>query len=180
MANQIITKEDIKSKIMNIARENQSLPEEEIPGEPGESGIEMVDQEINPDNTEFKSKGLTKLASYYFHSRTQTHVFHLRLKGVGAYAAHKALQVYYEEIVELIDGLIESYQGKYGLIEFEDVTSIDNNASIDNIINYFEQLATELEKMRSDEYLQDTWVQNQIDNIAELIYSTKYKLVNLS
>ena len=76
--------------------------------------------------------------------------------------------------------MIESYQGKYGLIEFEDVTSIDNNASIDNIINYFEQLATELEKMRSDESLQDTWVQNQIDNIAELIYSTKYKLVNLS
>ena len=96
MANQIITKEDIKSKIMNIARENQSLPEEEIPGE---SGIEMFDQEINSDNTEPKSKGLTKLASYYFHSRTQTHVFHLRLKGVGAYAAHKALQVYYEEIV---------------------------------------------------------------------------------
>jgi ferritin len=43
MANQIITKEDIKSKIMNIARENQSLPEEEIPGvEIGDMGIEDV------------------------------------------------------------------------------------------------------------------------------------------
>ena len=49
MANQIITKEDIKSKIMNIARENQSLPEEEIPGMGGEEmGIEDVQVNDQP------------------------------------------------------------------------------------------------------------------------------------
>ena len=59
---------------------------------------------------------MEQLASLFFHSRTQTHVFHLGVKGPGAYAAHKALQEYYEEIVGLVDGLVESYQGKYGLI----------------------------------------------------------------
>jgi len=164
-----------KEKITKLAEEHKMM----VP-EAGEPGTEVVDQEINSDNNESKSKGLTKLASYYFHSRTQAHAFHLRVKGAGSYAVHIALQNYYEEIVGLIDGLVESYQGKYGLIEFENVTNIDNNASIDNIINYFEKLATELEQMRADKSLQDSWVQNQIDTIAELIYSTKYKLVNLA
>jgi DNA-binding ferritin-like protein len=163
-----------KEKLTKLAEDHKMMIQEV-----DEPDTETVDQEVNSDDTEPKSKGLTKLASYFFHSRTQTHVFHLRLKGAGSYAAHKALQGYYKEIVGLVDGLVESHQGKYGLIEFEDVTSIDNNASIDNIINYFEKLATDLEEMRTDKSLQDSWMQNQIDNVAELIYSTKYKLVNL-
>ena len=122
---------------------------------------------------------MKKLASLFFHSRTQAHVFHLRVKGPGAYATHKALQEYYEEIIELIDGLVESYQGKNGLIEFQEVEGIDNNASHENIIKYFEKLAAALDKLRADESLQDTYIQNQIEGVAELIYSTLYKLENL-
>jgi DNA-binding ferritin-like protein len=123
---------------------------------------------------------MKELASLFFHSRTQTHVFHLRVKGPGAYAAHKALQEYYENIIELIDGLVESYQGKNGLIEFQDVDGIDNNAAIDNIIKYFDKLISVLDKLRKGDNLQDTWIQNQLDNVEELLYSTKYKLENLA
>jgi DNA-binding ferritin-like protein len=123
---------------------------------------------------------MNKLASLFFHSRTQAHVFHLRVKGTGSYAAHVALQTYYEEIIGLIDGLVESYQGKNGLIKFEEVDGIDNNASIENILSYFQKLITALEKLRSDDDLKDSWIQNQLDNVAELLYSTKYKLENLS
>ena len=123
---------------------------------------------------------MEQLASLFFHSRTQAHVFHLRVKKAGSYAAHKALQEYYESIIELVDGLVESYQGKYGLIEFQDVDGLDNNASIENIIKYFESLCSALEKLRGDKKLQDSWIQNQIDGIAELLYSTKYKLENLA
>jgi DNA-binding ferritin-like protein len=122
---------------------------------------------------------MEELASLFFHSRTQAHVFHLGVKGVGSFAAHKALQEYYEGIVGLIDGLVEGYQGKYGIIKFKAVTGLDNNCDIDNIINYFEKLCIALEKIRKDEKLQDSWIQNQIDNVAELLYSTKYKLTNL-
>ena len=59
---------------------------------------------------------MEELASILMHSRTQAHVFHLGVNGPGAFAAHKALQKYYESIVDLLDGLVESYQGKYGLI----------------------------------------------------------------
>lgn len=104
----------------------------------------------------------------------------MRVKGPGAYAAHKALQEYYENIIELIDGLVESYQGKNGLIEFQDVDGIDNNAGIDNIIKYFDKLISVLDKLRKGDNLQDTWIQNQLDNVEELLYSTKYKLENLA
>lgn len=120
------------------------------------------------------------LISLFLHSRTQAHVFHLRVNGPGAYAAHVALQSYYEGIVDIIDGLVESYQGKNGLIEFEEVEGLDNNADIKNIIKYFENLSTALIKIRKDESLQDSYIQNQIDTIDELLYSTKYKLENLS
>jgi hypothetical protein len=122
---------------------------------------------------------MEQLASLFFHSRTQAHVFHLGVKGPGAFAAHSALNTYYDEIIGIIDGLVESYQGKYGLIKFQPVNGLDTNCDIKNIIGYFEKLCSALDKLRQDEKLQDTWIQNQIDNIAELLYSTKYKLTNL-
>ena len=122
---------------------------------------------------------MEELASVFFHSRTQAHVFHTRVKGTGALALHLALETYYTEIIPLIDGLIESYQGMYGLIEYKDVKGVDNNAEKDNIINYFTKLCTYLEAARKNEKLQHSWMQNDIDNIATLLYSTKYKLINL-
>lgn len=122
---------------------------------------------------------MEELVSVFLHSRTQAHVFHLRVKGTGAYAAHKALQEYYEGIIPLLDGLVESYQGMYGIIEYKDVKGIDNNADLQNMINYFDKLAKFLDVVRKDERLKRSWFQNDIDTIATLLYQTKYKLVNL-
>ncbi len=122
---------------------------------------------------------MEELASVFFHSRTQAHVFHTRVTGAGSLAAHTALQAYYEGIVPLIDGLVESYQGMHGLIEYKAVSGIDNNAEKQNMVNYFDKLCKFLESARKDEKLQYSWFQNDIDNIATLLYSTKYKLINL-
>ena len=54
-----------------------------------------------------------EMVSKLFHSRTQAHVFHLQTK---SYAEHIALIGYYVDIINLVDGVIESYQGKYGII----------------------------------------------------------------
>ena len=63
---------------------------------------------------------MTDLISMLMHSRTQAHVFHLRVSPNGL-APHLALQTYYEDIIELIDGIVEGYQGMAGLIEFKAV-----------------------------------------------------------
>ena len=122
---------------------------------------------------------MEQFASIFLHSRTQTHIFHLGVKGTGSYALHKALNEYYDGILGLMDGLLESYQGKYGIITFKPVNGIDNDASKENIIAYFDKLCKFLETEKNNDKLKDTWVQNQIDEIATLLYSTKYKLVNL-
>jgi DNA-binding ferritin-like protein len=119
------------------------------------------------------------LASILLHSRTQAHVFHLRVKGKGSYAAHIALQGYYEGIVPLVDGLVEAYQGNHELIYFDTVDELDNNAGIENIIKYFDNLLKIVEKLRKHKDLIDTWIQNEIDTVSSLILSTKYKLENL-
>ena len=73
---------------------------------------------------------MERIASMFFHSRTQAHIFHTRVNGEGSFAAHNALQAYYEAIVPLLDGIIETYQGQYGLIEYKEVNGVDNDASI--------------------------------------------------
>ena len=89
------------------------------------------------------------------------------------------IQGYYEGIVPLVDGLVEAYQGNHELIYFDTVDEIDNNANIENIIKYFDNLLKIVEKLRKHKDLVDTWIQNDIDAVASLILSTKYKLENL-
>jgi DNA-binding ferritin-like protein len=122
---------------------------------------------------------MEQLASIFFHSRTQTHQFHTLVSGPGSLAIHLALQNYYEQIIPLMDDLIEAYQGKYGIINYKQVNGNDNDSSKENIIAYFDKLIKFLETERQAEKLKDSWIQNELDNIAKLLYSTKYKLVNL-
>ena len=122
---------------------------------------------------------MNEFISLLMHSRTQTHSFHLGVNGSGSYAAHKALQKYYEDIVDLIDTLSESYQGKYGLLELNPVSGLDTDNSIDNIISYFEKLVKYVNSKRKGDELKDSFIQNEIDNVEVLLYTTLYKLKNL-
>ena len=121
---------------------------------------------------------MEELASLLLQSRTQTHSFHLGVKGVGAHSAHLALGDYYDSIGDLIDGLVEAYQGKEGLIQLSGIGVLDKNNDIKNIIKYFETLCGMVAKLRTNPKLQDSWIQNDIDTIVSLLYKTKYKLVN--
>ena len=119
-----------------------------------------------------------KLISTLLESRTQAHIFHWQTKGPGSFAAHMALQSYYDGIVNLVDGLVESYQGKNGIsvgyTSPEKFADLSTNA---NALKYFKALAIYVEKIHRK--FEETWIQNQIDTISELIYSTIYKLENL-
>lgn len=106
-------------------------------------------------------------------SRNQAHIYHLQTE---SHAAHLALQAYYEGIVPLVDALVEGYQGRYGILRgYQMAGSIkeDNNPAV-----YFETLCKFVETVRK-QVCQDSYIQNQIDTIVDLIESTKYKLRNL-
>ena len=110
--------------------------------------------------------------STLFASRTQAHIFHLQ---TPSFAAHKALNDYYDEIVGITDGLVESYQGKYGIITGYGNIALQEYQSCEAIIMFFETLCMYVEKSRQM-LPQDTYIQNQIDEVVALINSTIYKL----
>ena len=105
-------------------------------------------------------------------SRTQAHIFHLQ---TPSFAAHKALNDYYDEIVGVTDGLVESYQGKYGIITGYGNIALQEYQSCEAIIVFFETLCMYVEKSRQM-LPQDSYLQNQIDEVVALIKSTIYKL----
>ena len=122
---------------------------------------------------------MEQLASIFLHSRTQTHIFHLGVKGTGSYALHKALNEYYDGILGLMDGLLESYQGKYGIIKDIKVPGNINNIKTDeDIIKYFDLLSKYVES-KTKSLPKDTYLMNTCDEIASLIYQTTYLLKNL-
>jgi DNA-binding ferritin-like protein len=106
-------------------------------------------------------------------SRTQAHIFHWQVEGPGSYSAHKALNKYYDEILDLIDGLVEGFQGKYGIQR--GYTSPATFKEDGQFITYFEALAKYVETIRT-KIPQDSYIQNEIDTVVKLIETTKYKL----
>jgi hypothetical protein len=110
--------------------------------------------------------------STLFASRTQAHIFHLQ---TDSFAAHKALNEYYDEIIGITDGLVESYQGKYGIISGYGNIALQEYQNIDDVIMYFASLEAFVSKSRTM-ICQDSYIQNQIDEIIALINSTLYKL----
>lgn len=109
-------------------------------------------------------------------SRNQAHIYHLQVQGPGSFAAHKALQEYYEGIVPLIDSVAEGIQGRYGIItgyRMPEAIREDGNAKM-----YFEGLSKFVETLRQD-ITQDSYIQNEVDTIVKLIEDTKYKLTYL-
>ena len=113
-----------------------------------------------------------QFVSTLFASRTQAHVFHLQ---TPSFAAHKALNEYYDEIVGLTDSFVEGYQGKYGIITGYSNVALLEYESCEEIINYFTILSMYISKTR-EMVCQDSYLQNVIDEIVMLINSTIYKL----
>ena len=92
-----------------------------------------------------------------------------------SFSMHKTLEEFYSEILDHLDGLVESVAGIYGRPTSYSVQSPVDFESLEQVIQYFRDLYDYIESERSSIY-QDSWIQNQIDEIVELVASTLYKL----
>jgi hypothetical protein len=121
-----------------------------------------------------KDSAVAKLVSLLFHSRTQAHILHLQ---TDSFAAHKALNAYYDGIVPLVDKYVESYQGKYGIIMgYQGMPKILEGQKA--ILPYFGALEKQVSSMRS-QLPQDLDLENAYADILDLIHSTQYLLQQL-
>ena len=110
-------------------------------------------------------------------SRNQTHIFHLQ---TTSYAKHIALQEYYEGIIDLIDSLVEAYQGKYEIIKgYKMIGTLDDMETEEDIVDYIERIARYCE-LKREKLPQEGFLTNIYDDIDTLLRSTKYKLSQLS
>lgn len=118
-----------------------------------------------------------KFFSKIFESREMAHVYHLTVKGEeGSHAKHLALNTYYDEIIDLLDQIIEVYQGEYEVVEGYEVIDTSATKSLDTI-KYFQDLAEFIKKERKVCFKEDdTQYFNIIDDMLVLIYRTLYKL----
>lgn len=108
-----------------------------------------------------------KLINALLHSRTQSHIFHWRTK---SFAVHKALQGYYEAIVPLTDSWVEGYQGRRGLISGYKSAPFNQNPMTAKV--YFKRLLKVVDATK----IKDSYLQNILDEIRQLVYQTLYLL----
>ena len=111
------------------------------------------------------------LLSKLLDSQRQTHIFHLQTK---SFAEHKALQDYYDAIGNLVDGIAESAQGKYGILTGWKSFPTEEYQSGEQCINYLKTLLNDVASAYN--IVKDTYIQNQLDEVTSLINSTLYKL----
>lgn len=97
------------------------------------------------------------------------HMLHLQTR---SNAEHMALGDLYEQLPDLTDKLIESYQGKYGRVE---QYPKPNLPELDNPVAMAKQLVDYIGANRNA-VAPDSYLQNQIDEIERLLYKTLNKL----
>lgn len=140
----------------------------------------QYEEPVAPDFVE--EKGYTefvKLAAVLQDSILYSWQLHLKTK---KYYAHLILQEYYEEAFDIIDGLIEHYQGicKCDIIDGNLTPDIEKS---DCPVTYFTNLKNYLMKFVNDpnNFSERTMeIKSDIDDLLRLIDSTLYKLGNLS
>jgi hypothetical protein len=110
-----------------------------------------------------------------FLARDVTHSVHLNTR---SYSKHKALQKFYDGIIDLADTFAEAYQGKYGLIG---PITLHSAKKTGNVVEFLEDQLDEIHSVRYEVVDKDcTAIHNIIDEIEGLYMSTLYKLKYLA
>jgi len=118
----------------------------------------------------------SKFFSKLFESREMAHIYHLQVKGdQGSLGKHLALGAYYDGVLDLVDDIIETFSGQYGLIEEYDIIDTKETRTKEPI-EYFNELAKFIKVERKCINEEDTHLHNIIDEIVALVYKTLYKL----
>jgi len=121
--------------------------------------------------------GMAELVASLLASRTAFHKLHLNVSGPGSYAAHIALNGFYDGIGDLADAVAESYQGATMTLLKQVPHEAPVLKNVQDAIGYLNTLYASITEMqRACTYSE---INNELDNIKTLINSTRYKLTFL-
>ena len=90
------------------------------------------------------------------------------------YSKHIALNEFYDDVVDLVDDLIEEYQGLHGVVE--NLTNVLTTDKMD-ALDYLESLREMTEDGKK--FFEEDELKSDVDAILSLIDKTLYKLKEL-
>lgn len=117
---------------------------------------------------------IEQLIAKVFEARNAAHLEHWRTK---SYAKHQALGGFYEGVIDIVDSLVECYQGNFGIIGKVPDVKQTHNEDCAACLN--EQVAW-IAKNRSKIAQEVDSLENIVDELTSLYLKTIYKLENLS
>jgi hypothetical protein len=115
---------------------------------------------------------IVEIVSYFNSAKQQAIVWHHQ---TTSKSEHEALEGFYDEIVGLLDGLSESYAGIYGRLKGFEVYDTPDWTGLDDTITYYKGCYEWLQIERKTAP-QDSYIQNQLDEISQLLGQTLYRL----
>ena len=105
------------------------------------------------------------------------HRLHLKIKGDGSYAAHKALGNFYDGLHGHADTLIEGYQGvSEKLLTYKDMP-IRTLDTVADAVAYLRDMYNSINKLQG--MMPYSEIVNNLDLVKDAINSAKYKLLFL-
>ena len=135
--------------------------------------------EDDEEKTEGKASASAKgtrgtIPALLFKARTDAHLTHLRQKD-KTFATHNAMSIFYDEVLDLIDTYVETSMGIDDSFTLEEV---EESEVIANPLAYFKALYNAISVAR--EVVKESFIQNQIDTMQELIAHTLYRIKNIT
>lgn len=115
--------------------------------------------------------------SELMNAATSIHKLHLKVKGTGSYAAHKALNELYDALPGHADDLAEGFQGAAEkLLDYKEVAPRTLN-SVEEGLSYIRDMIKMVSALQ--EKMPYSEIVNELDTVKSTLNSTKYKLLFL-
>ena len=133
---------------------------------------------LDDESTEGKSSASTKgkretIAALLLRARTDVHLTHLLQKD-KTFATHNAMSIFYDSVLDLVDTYVET---SMGIDDTFKLTEVEESMAIANPLAYFKNLYNTIATERVS--IKESFLQNQIDTMQELIAHTLYRIKNI-
>ena len=117
------------------------------------------------------------LAQDMLNAVTSLHRIHLKVTGLGSYAAHKALNSGYDAFGDHADDLVEEYQGaEEKLLDLPNTAPAELN-SVEEALEFLRKMKDKITALQS--VMPHSEIVNLLDNAKSTINGVKYKLLFL-
>lgn len=134
----------------------------------------LDDEEMSEGKSSASTKGKREtIAALLLKARTDVHLTHLLQKD-KTLATHNAMSIFYEGVLDLVDTYVET---SMGIDDTFKLTEVEESMAIANPLAYFKNLYNTISVER--EVIKESFLQNQIDTMQELIAHTLYRIKNI-